>query len=171
VNGKGIHPGAHIALDFLISTGLIIAGTFDIIFFVPLEIAAGALEILAGTMHLALFIMACIAVHRWRRLRYPQTAQVIYVQQPPLQQPMMVPIPQNGSLPPPPPGMAYLVPIPPQQGQQQYSAAAHQQPPQKEQQQNSAVALQEVPDGSQKVAGFNGNEVQVEDAPELNARN
>jgi hypothetical protein len=48
VNQKGIHPGAHIALDFLISTGLITAGTFDIIFFVPLEIAAGALEIVAG---------------------------------------------------------------------------------------------------------------------------
>jgi hypothetical protein len=97
------------------------------------------------TIHLALFIIACIAVHRWRRTRYGnlQAAQIIYVQQPILQQPMMVaqpgaapggapmlvPIPQNGSLPPPPPGMAYLVPVPQQQEQQQDQAAAQQQYP------------------------------------------
>jgi hypothetical protein len=48
VNRRGIHPGAHIALDFCIATGFFTAGTFDIIFFVTLEIAAGSLEILAG---------------------------------------------------------------------------------------------------------------------------
>jgi hypothetical protein len=31
VNRKGIHPGAHIALDFLISGGLIAGAAFDII--------------------------------------------------------------------------------------------------------------------------------------------
>jgi hypothetical protein len=48
VNRRGIHPGAHIGIDFLISGGLVTAGTFDIIFFVPLEIAAGSFEIIAG---------------------------------------------------------------------------------------------------------------------------
>jgi hypothetical protein len=106
------------------------------------------------TIHLALFIIACIAVHKWRRSRTqnPQTAQMIYVQQPALQQPMMVPIPQNASLPPPPPGMAYLVPIPQQQEQQQYSAVAHQQ----------------SPDVMQKATGYKGNEVPVAEMPELN---
>jgi hypothetical protein len=31
VNRKGIHPGAHIAMDFLLSGGLIAGATFDII--------------------------------------------------------------------------------------------------------------------------------------------
>jgi hypothetical protein len=93
-------------------------------------------------LHLVLFIFACIAVHKWRRLQYPQNPQIIYVQQPPMQQMMiaqpgsgqaggatLVPIPQGQtmSLPPPPPGMAYLVPIPQQEQQQQqeYPAVAH----------------------------------------------
>jgi hypothetical protein len=88
------------------------------------------------------------------RTQNPQTAQIIYVQQPALQQPMMVPIPQNASLPPPPPGMAYLVPIQQQKEQQQYSAVAHQQ----------------SPDVMQKATGNEGNVVPVEDMPELNAR-
>jgi hypothetical protein len=51
-NKRGIHPGAHIAMDVCISGGLVTSGTFDIIItFVPLEIAAGSIEIIAGYVH------------------------------------------------------------------------------------------------------------------------
>jgi hypothetical protein len=59
VNRRGIHPGAHIAMDLLIGAGLVIAGTVDFIYpFGALGIGAGATEIIAayvnGCLHASL---------------------------------------------------------------------------------------------------------------------
>jgi hypothetical protein len=55
VNGKGIHPGAHIAMDFLLSGGLIAGAAFDIVDGVDdyygiygMITATGALGLIAG---------------------------------------------------------------------------------------------------------------------------
>jgi hypothetical protein len=66
---------------------------------------------------------------------------------------MLVAQPHGGSLPPPPPGMVYLVSIPQNENPQQSLAAAHQQ----------------HPDEAQKMA-YDGNEVPLEEAPEVNPR-
>jgi len=143
VNKKGIHPGAHIALDFLICGGLFFVGLVNIFLSRRgVEIGAGALELTAAFIHLALWVFACIAVHDWRRARKGLTAnaQVIVVPHQsmtdtPTAGPSHAPtatttlpitmtaVPMATTsahpymslpppLPPPPPGMVYLVPAP-----------------------------------------------------------
>jgi len=124
VNKKGIHPGAHIALDLLICAGLATSGTFDLFWAGELTRSAGVLEVNAAAFHLILFILACISVHKWRKKIKGLLAnpQVIVVQQQPMtgsDNAALSPMPivttsvhPYASLPPPPPGMAYLVPIP-----------------------------------------------------------
>jgi hypothetical protein len=50
VNKKGIHPGAHIALDFLLFAGLLPSGVLDVgvLFYGGIFYGAGAMEILAS---------------------------------------------------------------------------------------------------------------------------
>jgi hypothetical protein len=110
INKGDIHPGAEIALDWICFAGLFSAGVQDAILSslegVPLGRAIPAFEILQALTHLPIFIMACIAVHKWRRARQrPAPNQLVYVQ---LASQAQTP---HTSLPPPPPGMAYMVPF------------------------------------------------------------
>ena len=53
VTKKGIHPGAHIALDFLISGGLILVGLADVLSQRSLEIGAGSLTLTAACVRVS----------------------------------------------------------------------------------------------------------------------
>ncbi|KAF2666547.1 hypothetical protein BT63DRAFT_426997 [Microthyrium microscopicum] len=98
INRRGIHPGAHIALDLIIFGLLVGPASIYIVVnsdnyyydcsdlyndpeltnsgcsenarpFQSANFAAGAFMIIAGLLHFVLFIFACITVHRWRRTR------------------------------------------------------------------------------------------------------
>jgi len=135
INRRGIHPGAHVGIDLILSWALFsVAGVSFWIISTALNndylgkyIAASVFTILAALVQFVLFILDAIAVHKWRRSRpgYGYGHNSYYGGQPPIiyQQPAAQPIVyqqpggQYTSLPPPPPGMAYLVPMPGAGGQ------------------------------------------------------
>ncbi|KAF2428983.1 hypothetical protein EJ08DRAFT_698774 [Tothia fuscella] len=86
VNKKGIHPGAHIAIDLCLVAWLATAATFDLATNVgevnsinkPMA-AAGGFESFAGLLHFILFVLACVGVHKWIQYSPKEASRLVRV--------------------------------------------------------------------------------------------
>ncbi|KAF2113358.1 hypothetical protein BDV96DRAFT_601524 [Lophiotrema nucula] len=71
VNGRGIHPSAHLPLDLLLLVGLVVGGVYDVYggAYHQKKTAVGTIECVGGVCHAALLVLDIVAVVRLRRER------------------------------------------------------------------------------------------------------
>ncbi|KAF1812879.1 hypothetical protein P152DRAFT_329197 [Eremomyces bilateralis CBS 781.70] len=122
VNGRGIHPGAHVGLDLIIWGGLLSAALIQLLVdyedLFDLTIGAAAIKIILTIIHFILFVWACVDTDRRRKHKRQrlaalitqagnQQAQLLHMQNE--QHMSMYKQPQFTTYAQPPPGM---VPVP-----------------------------------------------------------
>lgn len=133
VNKRGIHPGAHVALDLIIWMGLFSAGIVQVLinYWSALTISAGVIKLICSLLHFILFVWACINTDRRRKASsaklIAQITSSMQQQQKPQTQQQSIPSANAAGGPVVPPGMV-LVPIqqlaqlnPPQPAYRPYS--------------------------------------------------